>query len=102
MVQWLELHVFTARAWVQSLLRELRSCKPRGTAKKKKKKYIISQVLKNNVVKTSLIHNVKIFFLKKSAIIIFFSQMDTHQLSLQKLLLLPENTVGDITDDTKD
>ena len=54
------------------------------------------------VVKISLIHNVKIFFLKKSAIIIFFSQMDTHQLSIQKLLLLPENTVGDITDDTKD
>ena len=31
-VQWLGLHAFTARAWVGSLVGELRSCKPRGTA----------------------------------------------------------------------
>ena len=29
-VQWLGLGTFTARAWVQSLVRELRSHKPRG------------------------------------------------------------------------
>ena len=34
-VQWLGLHAFTAGAWVQSLVRELRSPKPRGAAKKK-------------------------------------------------------------------
>ena len=33
MVQWLGLSSFTAVARVQSLVRELRSCKPRGTAK---------------------------------------------------------------------
>ena len=41
-VQWLGLCAFTARAWVQSLAGELRSCKPlrdtHGAAKKKKKK----------------------------------------------------------------
>ena len=36
MVQWLRLGAFTARARVQSLVGELRSCKPRGTAKKRK------------------------------------------------------------------
>ena len=37
-VQWLGLCGSTAgRAWVRSLVRELRSCKPRGAAKKKKK-----------------------------------------------------------------
>ena len=36
MVQWLGLGTFTARAWVQSLVRELRSHKMHGTAKKKK------------------------------------------------------------------
>ena len=35
-VQWLGLGAFTAVVWVQSLVRELRSCKLRGTAKKKK------------------------------------------------------------------
>ena len=34
-VQWLGLSTFTAGAWVQSLLRELRSCKPCGGHKKK-------------------------------------------------------------------
>ena len=37
-VQWLELGAFTARPWVQSLVRELRSHKLRGMAEKKKKK----------------------------------------------------------------
>ena len=37
-VQWLGLCVLTARAWVRSLIGELRFCKPRGTAKTKKKK----------------------------------------------------------------
>ena len=37
-VQWLGLGAFTSVAWVQSLVGEVRSCKPRGTAKKKKKK----------------------------------------------------------------
>ena len=38
-VQWLGVGTFTARAWVQSLVRELRSRKPqKGAAKKKKKK----------------------------------------------------------------
>ena len=38
MVQWLELGASAAGARVQSVVRELRSCKPRGTAIKKKKK----------------------------------------------------------------
>ena len=33
-VQWLELGAFIAVAWVQSLVWELRSCKPLGMAKK--------------------------------------------------------------------
>ena len=38
-VQWLGVGTFTARAWVQSLVRELRSRKPqKGAAKKKEKK----------------------------------------------------------------
>ena len=37
MVQWLGLGAFTARSQVQSLVGELRSCKPRGAAIKKKK-----------------------------------------------------------------
>ena len=35
MVQWLGLGTFTAMAWVQSLVRELRSYKPLGVDKKK-------------------------------------------------------------------
>ena len=31
-------HSYTAMTWVQSLVRELRACKPRGTAKKTHKK----------------------------------------------------------------
>ena len=38
MVQWLGLHAFIARLQVQSLVRELRPCKPGSMAKKKKKK----------------------------------------------------------------
>ena len=38
MVQWLGLGTFTGRAWVQSLVGEIRSCKLRGMAKLKKKK----------------------------------------------------------------
>ena len=37
-VQGLGLGVFTARAWVQSLVKELRSCKPCGMSKRKKKR----------------------------------------------------------------
>ena len=37
-VQWLGLWTFTATAWVQSLVRELRSHKLHGVAKKKRKK----------------------------------------------------------------
>ena len=37
-VQWLGLSASTARSWVQSLVRELKSHKLRGAAKKKKKK----------------------------------------------------------------
>ena len=40
-VQWLGLGAFTAVAQVQSLVRELRSCKPPNAAKKKQKKYCI-------------------------------------------------------------
>ena len=36
-VQWLGLREFTAGAWVQTLLRELRSHKPCSMAKKEKK-----------------------------------------------------------------
>ena len=36
MAQWLGLGAVTAVAWVQSLVRELRSCKPCGVARKKK------------------------------------------------------------------
>ena len=32
-VQWLELRALTAGAWIQSLVRELRSCKMSGVAK---------------------------------------------------------------------
>ena len=35
-VQWLELRAFSAMAQIQSLVRELRSCKPCSAAKKKK------------------------------------------------------------------
>ena len=38
MVQWLGLRAFTARTRVPSLVRELRSCKLCGVAKKKRKK----------------------------------------------------------------
>ena len=38
MVQWLELGASAAGARVQSLIRELRSCKPCGTAIKKNKR----------------------------------------------------------------
>ena len=37
-VQWLGLSPFTARAWVQSLVRELKSSKPYGVAKITKNK----------------------------------------------------------------
>ena len=40
-IQWLGLHAFTARAWVQSLVGELRSHKPFSVGKKKKKKITI-------------------------------------------------------------
>ena len=40
MVQWLGLGAFTAVAQVQSLVGELRSCKPCGATKKKKKKFL--------------------------------------------------------------
>ena len=40
-VQWLGLGALTARAGVQSLVGELRSCTQRGTTEKKKKKSII-------------------------------------------------------------
>ena len=38
MVQWLELGIFTVMVQVQSLVRELKSYKPRMVAQKKKKK----------------------------------------------------------------
>ena len=38
MVWWLGFHTFTAMAWVQFLVRELRSCKLHGLARKKKKR----------------------------------------------------------------
>ena len=38
MAQWLEFSVLTARAWVQSLVGELRSHKLSSKVKKKKKK----------------------------------------------------------------
>ena len=34
-IQWLGLGTFTAMAWVQPLVKELRSYKPRGMAKRK-------------------------------------------------------------------
>ena len=37
MVHWLGLGTFTAMAWVQSLVRELRSYKPLGVDKKKRR-----------------------------------------------------------------
>ena len=37
-VQWLGLQAFTPVAWVRSLVRELRSCKPHWCSKKKKKR----------------------------------------------------------------
>ena len=44
-VQWLGLSAFTAVAQVQSLVRELRSCKLCGVAKKKKKKTNLRELL---------------------------------------------------------
>ena len=45
-VQSLGLDAFTARAWSQSLVRELRSRKPHGAIKKKKKKNpVVTSVL---------------------------------------------------------
>ena len=38
MAQWLGFQAFTARAQGQTLVRELRSCKPGGTAEKEKRK----------------------------------------------------------------
>ena len=38
-VQWLGLGTFTTMYWVQSLIWELRSCKPQGVATKKKKNW---------------------------------------------------------------
>ena len=35
MVQWLGFGTFTAGTWVQSLVRDLRSCKPRVQPKRK-------------------------------------------------------------------
>ena len=43
-VQWLGLRAFIARAQVQSLVRELRSCKLRGVAKKKKKAHMLESM----------------------------------------------------------
>ena len=36
------IHAFTAVAWFQSLVRELRSRKPRGEAKKKRKEKVLA------------------------------------------------------------
>ena len=47
MVQQLGLGIFTAMAWVQPLVRELKSCKPYGVAKNKNKK---ERKKKNTVV----------------------------------------------------
>ena len=47
-VQWLGLGAFTARAWVQSLFRELRSHKDRQRCQKKEK---IAKHKKNTVTK---------------------------------------------------
>ena len=56
-VQWLGLGTFTARAQIQSLGRELRSCKPRGLAKKKRSASWVYPVLPNPVpASDSLLH----------------------------------------------
>ena len=47
-VQWLGLCAFTARAQVQSLVRELRSHKPLGAAKKKEKIYKLNMKCKTH------------------------------------------------------
>ena len=41
-VQWLGLHALALRAWVRSLVGELRSRKPEGAAKKKKTLYSVT------------------------------------------------------------
>ena len=46
MVQWLGLQAFTAVAWVQSLVGELRSRKVGGMAKNKQKKKIHAEIFK--------------------------------------------------------
>ena len=51
MVQGLGLSAFTARAWVQSLVRKRISLKPHGTAKKKKKKRLGISIRKKKSVK---------------------------------------------------
>ena len=43
-VQWLGLGTFTAVAWLQSLARELRSCKLRGAAKQKTKNLFLEPI----------------------------------------------------------
>ena len=47
-VQWLGLNAFTATARVQSLVGELRSRNPRGTAEKRERKKVINACLKKN------------------------------------------------------
>ena len=48
-VQWLGLRALTAVAQVQSLLGELRSYKPQGTAKKQKTKQNSSNKIKHHI-----------------------------------------------------
>jgi len=51
-VQWLGVGIFTIMACVQSLVGELRSCKPHGVAKKKKlSKWIKGLSVKSKNVK---------------------------------------------------
>ena len=49
-VQWLGLRAFTARAWVQSPVRELTSCKPRSVAKTKREFKLKQEAIRRKTV----------------------------------------------------
>ena len=65
MVQWLGLSASTAMTLVQTLVRELRSCKLHGMAQKKKNSILVFNSSAPKIEKLLLGHKVKIWGLKQ-------------------------------------